>query len=695
MSWVHSHLELGAIRCHCRTELSSLPWTCPIARKMAIGKRKRVITSCIECYRRKQKCDRKLPCSICVSRDVSCSYGGELEQRPYKAATPPTSVDITPNAKRENEEQIIDQALKPDDLSGQTGYSTTSGTNSFMALEPTLNASSRRSYGLFQASRSMLVTHLKDRYQSLLNRLPTVAVISELTELYFREANAHVGVLEKYFFMKLQGPWQETLKARQKTVMLAGMSRESLYFPPLLFQMLAVATQYLTLDSPTLERLGMTTYKALDNLSYDYAQHGMDMMRLLGRHNPSVTSVRHDLMRAFWCKNCSRGTESWYILGDAIRQAQDMGLHLEANIEEGDAVEETLEKLWYDQMKKRLWVSLFNWDAHMCMVLGRPRSINSSDCTVKLPMDCTFPLSPPTTVPATTATGQTPSTYTRHLFNNFISRKVHESLSLGANRRYVNDYGIVKRLEDDVRKGLEDLPPVSRPNNTDYSWDAMYPYLPLQREHMLTFANSFLVALHRPHAPAHQESRDAAISAALTVLESQQRLLQGLSPVHYATFGVAFYTIDAGLYLSTAVLDTLPPDEQLCHRIVVALRRGIDRLHTIRARNAMAESGVKVLEKCYEKILVKRQQEGIVIDDIDASPHANGDAIKQSNGTSPELPDLSWSVESNGGDTADAFDAMGNFADFDAAFWTESMSSILNASSDEQTDDSSWSMFMT
>ena len=46
---------------------------------------------------------------------------------------------------------------------------------------------------------------------------------------------------------------------------------------------------YLTLDSPTVERLGMTTHKELDDLSYDYAQHGMDMMRLLGRHNPSVT----------------------------------------------------------------------------------------------------------------------------------------------------------------------------------------------------------------------------------------------------------------------------------------------------------------------------------------------------------------------------------------------------------------------
>ena len=108
--------------------------------------------------------------------------------------------------------------------------------------------------------------------------------------------------------------------------------------------------------------------------------------------------------------------------------------------------------------------------------------------------------------------------------------------------------------------------------------------------------------------------------------------MQGLSPVHYATFGVAFYTIDAGLYLSTAVLDMLPTDEELCIRIDVALRQGIDRLNTIRARNTMADSGVQVLEKCYEKISIKREKEVNVIDNFHASPHVNIDAVKHSNG---------------------------------------------------------------
>lgn len=34
------------------------------------GKRTRVHFSCVECHRRKQKCDRKEPCSQCVARKV-------------------------------------------------------------------------------------------------------------------------------------------------------------------------------------------------------------------------------------------------------------------------------------------------------------------------------------------------------------------------------------------------------------------------------------------------------------------------------------------------------------------------------------------------------------------------------------------------------------------------------------------------
>jgi hypothetical protein len=34
------------------------------------GKRTRVHFSCVECHRRKQKCDRKEPCSQCVARRV-------------------------------------------------------------------------------------------------------------------------------------------------------------------------------------------------------------------------------------------------------------------------------------------------------------------------------------------------------------------------------------------------------------------------------------------------------------------------------------------------------------------------------------------------------------------------------------------------------------------------------------------------
>jgi hypothetical protein len=48
----------------------------------------------------------------------------------------------------------------------------------------------------------------------------------------------------------------------------------------------------------------------------------------------------------------------------AFRQAQDLGLHLQCSVRQaaGDDVGEALTRLWYDEYKRRLWVSLFIWD---------------------------------------------------------------------------------------------------------------------------------------------------------------------------------------------------------------------------------------------------------------------------------------------------------------------------------------------
>lgn len=651
-------------------------------------KRKRAITACVECYRRKQKCDRKQPCQICTARDVTCSYVDSSYGPPQPQ---PSSKKI-----RYDEDDLFRPPSSPRDLSHQIGYSHSKESDALKVLDKPLRNQD------VTTPKSLLVKYLKDKFSTTIVLLPEPKTKSELINVFFVEANSHIGVLDQYFFHKAESAWNSVSDALSNCLKIEGIPRDVLYFPAVLFQVLAVSLQYLTLDSPAAKLLHLDNYEEIDELSLSYTHYGMDIMKLLGRHSPTVMSVQHDLMRAFWLKNCSCGTESWYILGDAIRQAQILGLHLQSDVVDVGNVEKTLENLWYDEWKKRLWVSLFNWDAHMALVLGRPRTINASDCTVERPLDCNMPVSPPTTVPINATLSRIPSSYTRHIFNNFISHKVHEMLCLGANRRYVKDYGIVKRLQDDVLRNLEDLPPTSRPNNPDTSWDSAYPYLPRQREHILTHAHSFLVALHRPHATAHEESRRVAISSSLATLEAQQRLFAWTPHSHHRSFGISFYTIDASLFLSTVFLEHPIDDLSLFARVDAALSQAIDRLNIVKSRNPMAQSAVKVLERCYDKI---RATAKCPVSSVQETPSLISDRTTQSaepqkmvgNGIPHDAPDYSdfdWAFSPNGNQTTLEFDLVGNVTDFNASFWTDQMTSILDANA-VGSDEATWPFLTT
>lgn len=46
--------------------------------------------------------------------------------------------------------------------------------------------------------------------------------------------------------------------------------------------------------------------------------------------------------------------------------AQDLGLHRQAKVIQNtqSPLEETLDLLWYDEYKRRLWVKLYSWDRY-------------------------------------------------------------------------------------------------------------------------------------------------------------------------------------------------------------------------------------------------------------------------------------------------------------------------------------------
>jgi Fungal specific transcription factor domain len=169
--------------------------------------------------------------------------------------------------------------------------------------------------------RSPLSPDVEVRFRGFVKQLPSNAIAKELVDVFFSEANWYFGVLERYYFDKLHNSWYAVSDAMAPKGEFGNILRDLQYFPALLFQVLAVALQYLPPNTTSARVLHLEDPAACDRLSEEYSRLGVDIMALLGRHNSSLTAVQQDLMRALWLKNCSRGTESWYSLGDAIREA--------------------------------------------------------------------------------------------------------------------------------------------------------------------------------------------------------------------------------------------------------------------------------------------------------------------------------------------------------------------------------------
>jgi hypothetical protein len=93
--------------------------------KLMINSSSATVRSCIECRRRKIKCDRSLPCSYCVKVKIQCSYPQPKDQ---KSDNNPTGEDLINRiAKVEQRLESVDQSLSQIRQLLQTQASSSAG----------------------------------------------------------------------------------------------------------------------------------------------------------------------------------------------------------------------------------------------------------------------------------------------------------------------------------------------------------------------------------------------------------------------------------------------------------------------------------------------------------------------------------------------------------------------------------------
>lgn len=247
--------------------------------------------------------------------------------------------------------------------------------------------------------------------------------------------------------------------------------------------------------------------------------------------------------------------------------------------------------------------------------------INAADCTILTPLDCDFPVEAFNTVPAPAAQFGRPSTYTSQLVKYATGYKAHQMMSAGVLSQHCKDRDLVMKFHSEILEILNSLPPASSPQNPDTTWDESFPALPKHRQHISIVINSFLVALHRPHAMYSPISREAGIRAALATLASQQGLFNLLQEHQYRIHSLTCYTLDAAMFLTSMVVrrKTSSPLQNQddgkflpLRAICIALNQAQTRLEKAKARSAVAGAAAKIIHHCL--LTIRRSIRGLPVE---------------------------------------------------------------------------------
>ncbi|KAJ6113512.1 hypothetical protein N7523_006829 [Penicillium sp. IBT 18751x] len=520
--------------------------------------------------------------------------------RAKQAKEPRRSISIAQAGADSN--KLLDSVEGRAQGSVDLGYSLLPGSNTFVGLQEILGDEDFQNITVRHNDAPQFMLPKKN-IEELLAKLPPRPVIAALVDFFFDSVNWHYFILERFYFDSLLSRWPPAEGTEAVShLTLAELCMEMRYFPALLFQVIALSLLFAPTDWDVVANLPVGGVTA----SHMYSDLGDELLSQLGRPGLALTAVQADFLRSSWLKNCGRGIESWYTVGSAIRQAQELRLHQQKEIQQanGNNVGKTLSLFWYEENKKRLWVNLFVWDSFMAMILGRPRMINLDDCDAKPPMNCNIPRDPSTAIPMTVRPedSNSPVTISAVLLKYELACKVHKMRATKADSPRLDDYNIVQKLHEEIMLLKNEVPAFLRLKNTDTTWDIEHPYLPQLRQEFQVMLNLIVMALHRSHVISNGESRKAALQAALQTLDCQQQFFAQAEKNQYHLFGLAFYTVDASFLVSIIATLFPPSSPKAKHKIDQSLQQAMEDLSLMQSSNPIARSGLKIIQRCYQKI---------------------------------------------------------------------------------------------
>ncbi|KAK4155044.1 OMPdecase-domain-containing protein [Chaetomidium leptoderma] len=590
----------------------------------------------------REQCDRKFPCTNCVSRNKqgACRYdtGAPTAKEHGRPAIITTTTGPSSTPKDDVSIKDHDHQPPPPSRVVTFGYANTgASTLGFLhhiETTPSTTTTTPNAQPLTSTLTSDTTTpgtaqcpSIRDRYRSLVRQLPPRNAIEKLADVYFADFNWQYDVLDRDVFDAHLAAWYRlplgsllssssssssssaSSGSRFECGGLAGLDAELNAWPAVVFQVCAVALLVLDEDEAAaaaaadeggFEGLKYAGGMSFEDLARDYSDCGVEVMGLLGKRGMGLNTVLAGLLRGKWLKYIGLVTEAWHAIGAAIRDAQEIGLHrdsLDPKPRAGAGAEAVLENQWVIQRRRKTWMTLVSWDVHMASVLGRPTATNLCIAEPSLPVDAPVPKDRSTTPILPRSENDPPTPLTRLLWGYNIARPLKEILDMEKDGPCPKDFARVERLHSELLELDARTPPCLRLENPDTRFDALPEchWLPLARvvlPQVLTFE---LMALHRPYIFTRPRSRTEALKASLDMLHAQRLHFMALRPQMYKIFSLFFGTFDA-IVLMASIYILFPKEHpDLVHNALQHFHWAVERFEAMSGRNPLAKAALGVL----------------------------------------------------------------------------------------------------
>jgi hypothetical protein len=398
---------------------------------------------------------------VARGKEVLCNYeteptavrNGLTDKKSTATASPEEYISVSP-------QDSIETGLESDSIAqvSALGYSNANGNNTLALFKRIDEIEQHSSHPVAIAVPN---SGIGVKYKTFIRQLPARPYVERLIETYFHDVNWHYSFLEKDIFLEQYKRWND-LPFSSLNKGPHELPDDLRFFPAVLFEVLAIALQFQPINyDESLNSLKYAASMSLDDLASDYSESGIGILALLGKRNTCLMAVQAGFLRTQYLKNAGLITESWHSLSQTIRDAQEIGLHRDATLRRSSSSEEALEALWLVELRRRNWLVLMQWDAHMALVLGRPTTTDQS-AKIILPIDAPTPKNRKETAPFPRQENDPPTPLTLLLTSYKKSVVLREILALERDGPHPKDYTKIEKLHEMIlqNEGMYPFPHV-------------------------------------------------------------------------------------------------------------------------------------------------------------------------------------------------------------------------------------------